>query len=248
MEKEKKVETEIEEKKAETKVEEVHIKTSVGEKVGEKSTETVEEIPTLKEEQLIEKAEEPKDEEDKPKEKETLTEEPERKETLKEELKLEEKKEVPKEKPKEEVPRGGKMYVKLSDNFNHRSWTDIIPSWVIYRKRTKLTPMRWSSQMKKAVRDGILEVVEKNPTSPVSSFDPIGPKGVEVREIKTVTSDKDTKVEKDKVIELNKKPEETKINLGPSKKLDEVLKKKEPVEIGVKIKEAPLPKKYTEVR
>jgi len=157
-------------------------------------------------------------------------------------------KEPVKEEATEEFPKGGKMYLKLSDKCKHRTWTDIISSWVIYRGRKKLTPNRWSGMMKKAVREGILEVVERNPTGKINSFNPVGPKGVEVQKIDKVTSDKDTTIEKNKVIELVQKPKEIKVIVKPSEKLDEALKSKKPIEIGVKVKEAPLPKEYTETR
>jgi len=148
----------------------------------------------------------------------------------------------------EEIPHSGRMRVRLSDKCKHRSWTDIIPGWIIYRREEKLTPNRWSSQMKRAMRDGILEIVERNPKGKISSFDPIGPKGEEIKPIEVVTSDKSTEMGRGKIIELVKKPQETIIHRTTSKKLEEALKSKEPVTMNVKVKETPLPKQFTETR
>jgi len=242
------VKKELQEPKVETPPEETEstplpaeeAKTEEKEIIEEPVEEKAEEVAPVEEKQIEEpKIDTEKIIEDSPEE--APVEKPKEEEPVVEETKEE-------EKPQKEILTSGRALVKISDNCKHRSWTDIIPSWVIYRGRTKLTPNRWTRSMKKAVRDGLLEVVDRSPKGPISSFNPVGPKGVEVQKIEKTTSDKDTKVEKNKIIELVQKPKETEVIIKPGKKLDEVIRSKKPEEIEVKIKEAPLPKEYTEAR
>lgn len=112
----------------------------------------------------------------------------------------------------------GKYLVQINEEkCAYRTWIDTATNFQIYRGDKKLTPKRWSKSMKKAVKQGILKIVDKHPAGTVSSFTPKAAKVALPKEIKVESSNNTTELKKDTIVTLDKKPEEIKFERKEAK-------------------------------
>jgi len=124
-----------------------------------------------------------------------------------------------------QVPLCGRIEVRLK---NKRFWRDPISMWYIRKRNdeTKLTPNRWSSSLKRAMKKGVFEIVNLHPD--LSKFTRTGSytpakkeeKIIKPQEVKETSDIKGTLLEAGTIINA---PERIKITTIITKPKEEVV-------------------------